>query len=122
VRDLPTFREAYRRRCIVPVDGFFEWKAIKGQKAKQPYAVAIEGRRTLSNLGLEVRGDRSEVKRSISRSSTHLRPMDVSRLCPWGAFALGHVASSSNYAAMPYQHQFGGIAHGRTHQFSCCVF
>jgi putative SOS response-associated peptidase YedK len=37
------FRDAYaRRRCIVPIDGFFEWKAIKGQKAKQPYAIAMK--------------------------------------------------------------------------------
>jgi putative SOS response-associated peptidase YedK len=42
VGDLPTFREAYRkRRCLVPVDGFFEWKAIKG-RAKQPYAIAMK--------------------------------------------------------------------------------
>jgi putative SOS response-associated peptidase YedK len=40
---LPTFREAYRkRRCILPVDGFFEWKAIKGATAKQPYAIATK--------------------------------------------------------------------------------
>jgi putative SOS response-associated peptidase YedK len=44
VRDLPTFRDAYRaRRCLVPVDGFFEWKAIKGQRGKQPYAIAMKG-------------------------------------------------------------------------------
>ena len=43
VARLPTFREAYRkRRCILPVDGFFEWKAIKGQRAKQPYAIAMK--------------------------------------------------------------------------------
>ena len=43
VTALPTFRDAYRRRrCIVPVDGFFEWKAIKGHKAKQPYAIAMQ--------------------------------------------------------------------------------
>ncbi len=27
----------------MPVDGFFEWKAIKGQRAKQPYAIAMKG-------------------------------------------------------------------------------
>jgi len=43
VATLPTFRDAYRkRRCILPVDGFFEWKAIKGQHAKQPYAIAMK--------------------------------------------------------------------------------
>lgn len=31
-----------RYRCIVPVDGFFEWKANKGQKQKQPYAIAMK--------------------------------------------------------------------------------
>ena len=36
----PYFREGYRkRRCIVPVDGFFEWMAVKGSKVKQPYAI-----------------------------------------------------------------------------------
>jgi len=40
VASLPTFRDAYRRRrCLVPVDSFFEWKAIRGVKPKRPYAV-----------------------------------------------------------------------------------
>lgn len=34
------FRDAYRRRrALMPVDGFFEWKAARG--AKQPYAIAL---------------------------------------------------------------------------------
>ncbi len=36
VGTLPTFRDAFeRRRCILPVDGFFEWRAAEG--GKQPY-------------------------------------------------------------------------------------
>ena len=43
VAQLPTFRDAYaQRRCIVPIDGFFEWKAIKGQRARQPFAIAMK--------------------------------------------------------------------------------
>lgn len=43
VSTLPMFRDAYtQRRCIVPVDGFFEWRAIKGARAKQPYAIAMK--------------------------------------------------------------------------------
>lgn len=39
------FRSAYaKRRCIVPVDGFYEWRRIPGQKAKQPvYIHAADG-------------------------------------------------------------------------------
>jgi putative SOS response-associated peptidase YedK len=40
VASLPTFRDAYRRRrCLVPVDSFFEWKSIRGVKPKRPYAI-----------------------------------------------------------------------------------
>lgn len=43
VATLPMFRDAYaQRRCIVPVDGFFEWQAIKGARAKQPYAIVMK--------------------------------------------------------------------------------
>ena len=43
VAHLPTFREAYlTRRCILPVDGFYEWCATK--QGKQPYAIAMKDR------------------------------------------------------------------------------
>lgn len=38
VADKPAFRQAYRhRRCLVPADGFFEWRAERG--GKQPYLI-----------------------------------------------------------------------------------
>ena len=47
------FRDAYaKRRCIVPVDCFFEWRAIKGKGAKQPYAIAMKGRNPFGLVGI----------------------------------------------------------------------
>ncbi len=41
VSRLPSFRDAYaKRRCIVPVDNFFEWRKTK--PPKQPYAIGME--------------------------------------------------------------------------------
>ena len=46
------FRQAYaKRRCIVPVDNFFEWKAIKGE-AKQPYAIALQSGKPFGIAGI----------------------------------------------------------------------
>jgi putative SOS response-associated peptidase YedK len=51
VARLPTFREAYRkRRCILPVDGFYEWQATKD--GKLPYAIAMKDRSPFGIAGL----------------------------------------------------------------------
>ena len=51
VRSKPMFREAYRRRrCIVPVDGFFEWQATKG--GKQLYAIGMKNGAPFGLAGL----------------------------------------------------------------------
>lgn len=40
VADKPAFRKAFaHRRCIIPADGFFEWKKAGGGKRKQPYFI-----------------------------------------------------------------------------------
>jgi len=47
----PAFREAFqRRRCLVPLDNFYEWK--KTETGKQPYAIALADRRLMATAGL----------------------------------------------------------------------
>jgi putative SOS response-associated peptidase YedK len=48
----PVFREAFkRRRCLVPIEAFYEWQAI-GPKVKQPYAIALADRGVMALAGL----------------------------------------------------------------------
>lgn len=47
------FKAAFEhRRCIVPADGFFEWKKIPGQKTKQPYFIHRSDGEPLAFAGL----------------------------------------------------------------------
>jgi putative SOS response-associated peptidase YedK len=51
VETRPAFRDAFqRRRCLVPVDNFYEWK--KTGTGKQPYAIALADRSLMALAGL----------------------------------------------------------------------
>jgi putative SOS response-associated peptidase YedK len=51
VADKPSFRDAFaKRRCLVPMDGFYEWRS-EG-RAKQPFAVALRSGEPMAVAGL----------------------------------------------------------------------
>jgi len=45
-------RSFQKRRCIIPVDGFYEWKKVPGQKVKQPYFIHREDGEPMAFAGL----------------------------------------------------------------------
>jgi SOS response associated peptidase (SRAP) len=58
----PAYRDAFaRRRCLVPIEAFYEWKKL-GPKEKQPYAFALAGGGLMALAGavgeLEIPGRR----------------------------------------------------------------
>ena len=62
IATLATFRDAYRRRrCLLPIDSFFEWKAVRGAAVKQPFAIGMRSGEPFAfggHLGqLETTGD-----------------------------------------------------------------
>ena len=51
VADKPSFRSAFRhRRCLVPADGFYEWRTEDGRK--QPFRIGMKGGAPFAFAGL----------------------------------------------------------------------
>jgi len=59
VASKPAFRTPFRRRrCLVPADGYYEWKAIG--KRKQPYFICMQDEAPFFLAGLWDRWDKGE--------------------------------------------------------------
>ena len=75
ITEKPAFRDAFaRRRCLVPADGFYEWRP--GDPAKQPYLITARNGAPLAFAGLWERwsprrdgdGDADGIEASGNRS------------------------------------------------------
>ena len=69
----PAYRRAFeKRRCLIPADGFYEWRVLPGptkRKQKQPYFIARADREPMVFAGLyEVWRDRSDPDAEWMRS------------------------------------------------------
>jgi putative SOS response-associated peptidase YedK len=87
----PAYRRAFAgRRCIVPADGFYEWRAIEGAKRKQPffihrpdgepYAFAAlweQWRGTLGTTGPAVPADADDGGRDTGEEVTVILPPEA---------------------------------------------
>ncbi|MEZ5579374.1 MAG: SOS response-associated peptidase [Candidatus Competibacteraceae bacterium] len=59
VADKPTYRQAFRRRrCLIPADGFYEWRRVG--KRKQPYCIAPTDGEPFAFAGLWERWEQDE--------------------------------------------------------------
>jgi len=51
VAEKPAFKNAFlKRRCLIPADGFYEWKGAKGQK--QPMLIILPDKKPFAFAGL----------------------------------------------------------------------
>lgn len=65
----PSFREAFKkRRCLIPADGFYEWKGEKG--AKQPMYITLPDKSPFAFAGLWETWRDKQAPNEIYRSCT----------------------------------------------------
>ena len=70
VSQKPGFRNAFRKsRCVIPADGFYEWKGEKGDK--QPYYITVPSGKPFAFAGLwETWTDKENDEESVYKSCT----------------------------------------------------
>ncbi|MCB9110914.1 MAG: SOS response-associated peptidase [Anaerolineales bacterium] len=53
IAEKPSFRGGFKyKRCLIPADGFYEWKAQPGAKTKTPYFIHMKDRKPFAFAGL----------------------------------------------------------------------
>ncbi len=53
VSEKPMFKQAFlKRRCLIPISGFYEWQVIPGQKTKQPYYISFKDETPMALAGI----------------------------------------------------------------------
>jgi putative SOS response-associated peptidase YedK len=69
VSTLPAFRDAFRnRRCLVPADGFYEWREEAGKK--QPFRIGLRGGAPFAFAGLWESWTAPETKGGVTAGET----------------------------------------------------
>ena len=69
VSSKPSFRDAFKkRRCLIPADGFYEWKGEKGHK--QPMFITLPDRKPFAFAGLWETWNKKPNSDSIYKSCT----------------------------------------------------
>jgi len=53
LEEKPSFKTSFRKyRCLIPADGFYEWKKVEGAKAKQPYFIHLSREKLFAFAGV----------------------------------------------------------------------
>jgi len=69
IAEKPSFRNAFKkRRCLIPADGFYEWKGEKGHK--QPMFITLPDHKPFAFAGLWETWNKKDDQDSIYKSCT----------------------------------------------------
>jgi putative SOS response-associated peptidase YedK len=81
VQSSATWRAPFKsRRCLVPMDGFYEWKSVDGAKKakKQPYAITLKSGEPMALAGLwDAWKEPKPAKESVQTPDTWLQSFAI---------------------------------------------